>query len=410
MEERTLERYKRNISRVSAGSLKQLTSTGNVPKGLEYFTNVLKRTFVDFEKDDNEYIGSYCVMVPDEMIYAFGYRPLRLCAGHSVAAMIGDEIVPRDACPVLKATAGFHAMRVMPIYQQCRLAVLPMTCDGKRKSAALLSQYLPVIPLPIEMDKSEERFAQNLQNMHALMKSISKETGRRFSNRKLIESCKSINAAQQEAYKLYGLLSSDNPPVTGSQVMAVLNSYCYDTPESWAQHAKILNAGLSQKAAAMQPLKREKPRIFIAGSPITFPNYKLPFLMEGLGAQIVGDETCMAGRLLYDPVVPDEYSTDGILRALTARYVCACTCPVFEQTDDRLSSLTEKLRQTKAEGVIYHILRGCTPYDFELSMVEQLADKLDIPVLRVETDFSAEDAEQVKIRLEAFVELIEQRR
>ncbi|MPM43983.1 hypothetical protein SDC9_90661 [bioreactor metagenome] len=43
-------------------------------------------------------------------------------------------------------------------------------------------------------------------------------------------------------------------------------------------------------------------------------------------------------------------------------------------------------------------------------MVEQLADKLNIPVLRVETDFSAEDAEQVKIRLEAFVELIEQRR
>jgi len=68
------------------------------------------------------------------------------------------------------------------------------------------------------------------------------------------------------------------------------------------------------------------------------------------------------------------------------------------------------LRQTKAEGVIYHILRGCTPYDFELSMVEQLAEKLNIPVLRVETDFSAEDAEQVKIRLEAFVELIEQRR
>ena len=410
MENRTLERYKRNISRVSSGSLKQLTSARDIPKGLEYFTNLLKRTFIDCEKDDSEYIGSYCVMVPDEMLYAFGYRPLRLCAGHSIPAMIGNEIVPRDACPVLKATAGFHAMQVMPIYQQCRLAVLPMTCDGKRKSAALLSQYLPVIPLPLEMDKSENRFTQNLQNMYALMKSISTETGRRLSNRRLIESCKSINTAQQEAYKLYALLSSDNPPVTGSQVMAVLNSYCYDTPESWARHMKILNTELSHKAALMQPPKRKKPRIFIAGSPITFPNYKLPFLLEGLGAQIVGDETCMAGRLLYDPVVPDDYSTDGILRALTARYVCACTCPVFEQTDDRLCSITEKLHQTKAEGVIYHILRGCTPYDFELSMVEQLADKLDIPVLRVETDFSAEDAEQVKIRLEAFVELIEQRR
>jgi hypothetical protein len=50
MEDRTLERYKRNISRVSAGSLKQLTSPRDIPKGLGYFTDVLKRTFVDFER------------------------------------------------------------------------------------------------------------------------------------------------------------------------------------------------------------------------------------------------------------------------------------------------------------------------------------------------------------------------
>ena len=55
-------------------------------------------------------------------------------------------------------------------------------------------------------------------------------------------------------------------------------------------------------------------------------------------------------------------------------------------------------------------MRGCTPYDFELSKVEQLAQRMNISLLRVETDFSAEDEEQVKIRLEAFVEMIEQRR
>ncbi len=410
MENHIQERYKKNITHIAAGTLKQLSTTPDIPQELDYFTDVLKGTFVDLKRDDNEYIGSYCVMVPDEIIYAFGYRPLRLCAGHSVAALIGDEIVPRDACPVVKATTGFHAMRVMPIYQQCKMAVLPMTCDGKRKSAALLSQYIPIIPLPVAMDKSEDGFTQTVQNMQALIKSITLSTGRKLSNKKLIDACKSINAAQKEAYKLYALLSSDNPPVSGSQVMAVINSYCYDMPQSWAQHVKALNVELSHKAKNMSQPKRTKPRIFIAGSPVTFPNYKLPFLLESLGAQIVGDETCMAGRLLYDLVVPDDYSTDGIVRALTARYISACTCPVFEQTEDRLYSLSEKIRQTKAEGIIYHVLRGCTPYDFELPLVEQLAKKMDIPILRVETDFSAEDAEQVKIRLEAFAEMIEQRR
>lgn len=410
MEDRTLERYKRNIIRVSSNTLKQLIEIPGNPTGFNYFTDILKHTFVDFTDNGDEYIGSYCVMVPDEIVYAFGYRPMRLCAGHSVAALIGDEIVPRDACPVVKAATGFHAMGIMPIYQKCKAAVLPMTCDGKRKSAEVLSKYLPVIPLPIAMDKSEDGFEQTCRNIIALTKTISQVTGRKLSNKKLVEACKNINEAQKQAYRLYQLLASDVPPLTGSQAIAIVNSYCYDTPESWARHLKLLNEELSLKAASASVPKRKKARVFIAGSPVTFPNFKLPLLLEGLGAQIVGDETCMAGRLLYDPVVPDDYSTNGILRALTARYVSACNCPVFEQTEDRLCSLEEKLRLTKAEGIIYYILRGCTPYDFELSKVERLAQRMNIPVLRVETDFSTEDKEQVKIRLEAFVEMIEQRR
>ena len=118
----------------------------------------------------------------------------------------------------------------------------------------------------------------------------------------------------------------------------------------------------------------------------------------------------MAERLLYDPVVPVDLSTPGIIRALTARYVAACTCPVFDQAEDRLYNIEERVRFTNAEGVIYHVLRGCTPYDYEFQAVEELAGRLGVPILRVETDFSAEDAEQVRIRLEAFCEIIEQRR
>ena len=72
--------------------------------------------------------------------------------------------------------------------------------------------------------------------------------------------------------------------------------------------------------------------------------------------------------------------------------------------------LMEKVRNAKAEGIIYHVLRGCTPYDFELPMIEKVAREYDIPLLRIETDFSSEDVEQVKIRFEAFVEMIEKRR
>ena len=159
MNHRTEERYIRNISRVSAAALRNFEHSDL--KELQYFTDNLKRAFVSLEKDETAYIGTYCIMAPDEIIFAFGYRPLRLCGGHHTAALIGDELAPRDACPVIKASVGFHAMQVVPLYQQCRLAILPLTCDGKRKSAELLSKYVPVIPLPVEMSKSEDAFQYN---------------------------------------------------------------------------------------------------------------------------------------------------------------------------------------------------------------------------------------------------------
>ena len=58
------------------------------------------------------------------------------------------------------------------------------------------------------------------------------------------------------------------------------------------------------------------------------------------------------------------------------------------------------------EGVIYHVLRGCLVYDFEYRQIEEELGRLGIPVIRLESDYNEEDVEQLKIRIEAFIELI----
>lgn len=58
------------------------------------------------------------------------------------------------------------------------------------------------------------------------------------------------------------------------------------------------------------------------------------------------------------------------------------------------------------QGIIYHVLRGCLVYDYEYQMMEEEFSKIDIPIIRVESDYNEEDVEQLRIRIEAFVELI----
>nr|WP_302598098.1 2-hydroxyacyl-CoA dehydratase family protein [uncultured Cellulosilyticum sp.] len=410
MEARIKERYERNVKRIANSTLANFQDKIAQFPSLEYFTGVLSRAFVELKEDETEYIGSYCVMIPDEIIYGFGYTPLRLCASHSTAALVGDDIVPRDACPVVKASVAFNYMNIMPMYKQCKCAIVPMTCDAKRKSAELLAQYMPIIPMPFYAAKNNMTFEQNVYDLKGLIQTIGQMTGKRFSHKNLLNAYREINFAQQQAYVLYNYLQMENPPVEGATVMMVLNSFCYAKPLEWAEKVAELNREIKAHLAVRQERKNKKPRVFIAGSPISFPNYKAPFLLEELGAQIVGDESCLSGRLLYDPVMPKDESEESMMRALAARYVAACTCPVFDDVEDRQTALMEKVRNAKAEGIIYHVLRGCTPYDFELPMIEKVAREYDIPLLRIETDFSSEDVEQVKIRFEAFVEMIEKRR
>ena len=66
----------------------------------------------------------------------------------------------------------------------------------------------------------------------------------------------------------------------------------------------------------------------------------------------------------------------------------------------------QMLKDYKVQGVIYHVLRGCLVYDYEYRVLEEELGKLNIPVIRVESDYNEEDVEQLRIRVEAFIELI----
>jgi benzoyl-CoA reductase/2-hydroxyglutaryl-CoA dehydratase subunit BcrC/BadD/HgdB len=99
-------------------------------------------------------------------------------------------------------------------------------------------------------------------------------------------------------------------------------------------------------------------------------------------------------------------SFDGLMRSLAIRALRPCPCPTFADNTQRLFRLRQMVRDYHVEGVIYHVLRGCVVYDYEYRLVEQELERLGIPVIRLESDYTDQDVEQLRIRSEAFVEMI----
>ena len=71
-----------------------------------------------------------------------------------------------------------------------------------------------------------------------------------------------------------------------------------------------------------------------------------------------------------------------------------------------MENITGMAKEFEGKGVIHYGLSFCTPYAVEAFKVEKTLHAAGIPMLSIETDYSMEDVEQLKTRVEAFVEMV----
>ena len=64
------------------------------------------------------------------------------------------------------------------------------------------------------------------------------------------------------------------------------------------------------------------------------------------------------------------------------------------------------LKDDKIKGIIAHILKGQIEYDYEYKNIEKLTADYKVPLNRVETVYNYQDIEQLRLRLEAFSEML----
>lgn len=92
--------------------------------------------------------------------------------------------------------------------------------------------------------------------------------------------------------------------------------------------------------------------------------------------------------------------------ALTERYLrtaCACMSP----NDNRINYLDYLIDEYKVDGVIEVVLQACHTYNVESERIRKFViNKKDRAYLKIETDYSNTDIQQLKTRIEAFVEML----
>jgi benzoyl-CoA reductase/2-hydroxyglutaryl-CoA dehydratase subunit BcrC/BadD/HgdB len=120
---------------------------------------------------------------------------------------------------------------------------------------------------------------------------------------------------------------------------------------------------------------------------------------------VVCEESSIGTRFFSDLVPENESGVEDQLRAIAERYMqihCAC----FTPNDERLDDIVKLVREYQADGVVHYNLQFCHTYANEAVKVERALAEANIPLLRIESDYSEEDAGQLRSRIDAFLEII----
>jgi benzoyl-CoA reductase/2-hydroxyglutaryl-CoA dehydratase subunit BcrC/BadD/HgdB len=187
-------------------------------------------------------------------------------------------------------------------------------------------------------------------------------------------------------------------------MIIIQSSYTGGDLDEWCvQVEKVL-----AEAQTYEPERRRlRPRLVLTGAPMVWPNFKVLNLIEESGADVVADTLCTGTQSCNDPVVIDEPGKRALLRSLASRYVFGSACPCFISQATRLSRVLELVDESKADGVVNYSLRLCQLFDMETYRMVRVLKSKRIPFINLRTDYSLEDTEQLRVRLEAFLETVE---
>ncbi len=361
---------------------------------------------LEAQKKGQKVFGTFCVYVPDEVVIAANGIVTGLCGGSQFWVPGGEKVLPKSTCPLIKASVGARLDRTCPFFRIADMYVGETTCDGKKKAWEILGEDVPMYIMDLPQMKREKDIQKWAEEIAAFARKVEEFTGNAITSETLGAAIHTINEKRKALARMYEARKSKVLPISGKDALLVMQIAFFDDPVRCAQMTNKLSDELEQRIKdGVSVFPAGTKRILLTGTPLAIPNWKLHHIIETSGAAVVCEEMCTGTRYFENLVDETQTTLEGQFMALAQRYMktnCACFTPNTGRIDDIL----RMAKEYQVDGVIDVNLKFCCLYDTEGYTVERALKEAGIPVLGIETDYTDTDAEQLRTRVEAFVEML----
>ena len=344
--------------------------------------------------------------MPEELVYAAGAVPVGLIRGGDPEPVAESAAyVPRFIDTFCRSQIGYRMMGGDPLYEIIDLLVVPVT-DHNIKTIADCFNFFTntnVFRFGVPHQKDEYAVEYYLAGLHAFKNKLEEFTGNKIEDRKLREAIDLSNRMRELLKEISLLRLSERPPITGLE-FAKLNHASFI-----ADRAVFIDAlnSIHRELKQKPPSGPKGPRILLTGSTLAMGDYKVLEIAENTGANIVIEEFAEGLRHFWENV----HVNGDLMQTLADRYFRRRVPPAwFRPSRERLDYLIKLARDFNIDGIIWYQLMYRSSYDIQAFYFEKLLKKeLDIPMLKVESDYDVSERGPLRTRVETFVEIIKAR-
>lgn len=339
-------------------------------------------------------IGTLCSYVPDELIHAAGFVPVRV-RGRAGPLRRVDAHLQSFTCALCRSTFDQFLGGELSFLAG---VVLAHSCDTMQALADMWRMnagpgyLLDVVMQPARVGPASPAVqAYLLAELGRFRDRLAAWAGRPVTDDDLRASV----ALYDDTRRLVQAVRQRRDRLSAPEFFAVLDA-------AQVMPRRVLNPLLVRLAADLEAIPPQPPgaRLFLVGAVLDEPT--IPALIEDSGARVVGDDLCSGSRHFHGQVGtgPDP------LQALVNYYLERPPCPAkYRPGYDPAGALLQQIRQAQAQGVIFVLEKYCDPHAFERGLSLPALDAAGIPHLLLEVEHTP-SLEALRTRLQAFVEML----
>lgn len=379
-----------------------------LPQIFEEFDDARRASFtkvLDFKENGGKLVGYLCSYSPLEIIDAAGANAVGLCGMSNETVPTAEEHLPKNLCPLIKSTYGFALSEKCPFTYFSDIIIGETTCDGKKKMYELLADIKEthILHLPQGQDRSWSKSAWR-EELELFRSRLEELYGTTITDEALREAVRIRNEYRDAVTDLYNLQLLEPPAMSGVEVMTTVkaSSFNFDIKKLIQDTKDKVAARKAAYDAGERPVSEKAKRILLTGCPSNGVIEKVGMAIEKNGGVIVALDDCTGSRTQSMKVDED---AEGIMQAIADRYL-GIHCSVMTPNNARLDNVADLCKEYHVEGVIDLVLSACHTFNVESELMRRRLEEINIPYMKIETDYAPNDSGQLDTRIAAFIEML----